>query len=325
MGRPLKDGIDYFPIDLDIMGEDSVAFVDAKYGVQAFGLLVRLLIRIYRKGYYIGWTEKDQYLFARSINLDVNLTREIVSAYINEGFFDNNLYKCYGIITSRGLQKRYIKACERRSKVMIIQEYFLLNLATDASKDLKLDNVTLMPLIATITPINSTLSTPTEEDAQQKPGFPSTLSTQSKLKESRVEESRTTTPLPPVETDEEKTGNKETETRVVVIDLLTKNICMVSKQVDVDMINDWIETMPRDWIVEAIKLAKSQKAHYVRYVDTILQAWVSKYKLDDKPWEVEANGRHRQNGLSGGHRRDPTPDEYERDRSTPGWGDGEGT
>jgi len=319
MGRPFKDGIDYFPIDLDIMGEDSVAFVDAKYGVQAFGLLIRLLIRIYRNGYYVMWTEKEQYLFARSINVDIELTREIVSAYINEGFFNNNLYKCYGILTSRGLQKRYIKACERRSKITMTQEYFLLDLTKDESKDLKLNKVTLIPVNETITPIISTLSTPNEEDSQQKPGLLSTLSTQIEKEKEIEKENETTTPLPPNEEKKEKIGKEETETRVVVVNLLTKNICMVSKQVDVDMINDWIETMPPGWIVEAINLAKDQNAHTVRYVDTILQAWVSKYKLDDKPWEVEARGKDRKAGLSSTHRRDPTEDEWAAARSNGGW------
>lgn len=127
MARPTKDGLDYFPIDLDIMDEDSVAFVDAKYGVQAFGLLVRLLMRIYRNGYYMMWSEREQYLFAKDINVNIDETQTIVNEYINGGFFNKNLYKEYGILTSRGIQKRYLKACERRKKLPIIKEFFLIN------------------------------------------------------------------------------------------------------------------------------------------------------------------------------------------------------
>jgi len=118
-----------------------------------------------------------------------------------------------------------------------------------------------------------------------------------------------------------KNCKEEKETRVVVFEYLTKNICPVSNQVEADTVGDWIETMPRDWIIEAIKQAALSKARSIKYVDKILQAWVAKYKLDEKPWEVEADGGNRKNGLQVSHRRDPTADEYERDRSRVGWGD----
>lgn len=145
MARPNKTGLDYFPIDLDIMDEGSVAFVDAKYGVAAFGILVRLLIRIYRNGYYENWSEREQYLFTKDVNVDIQQTQTIVSAYINEGFFNQKLFEQYGILTSRGIQKRYLKACDRRTKVAMFQEYFLLDPSQD---DLKLDNVTLISVNA---------------------------------------------------------------------------------------------------------------------------------------------------------------------------------
>lgn len=318
MGRPFKDGIDYFPIDLDIMNEDSVAYVDAKYGVQAFGILVRLLIRIYRNGYYIPWSEKEQYLFARDVNVDVSLIREIVSAYINEGFFNINLYKCYGIITSRGLQKRYIKACERRAKIILVREFFLLDMVKDATKDLKLEKVTLTPLNATLTQVNAPLSTSRETDSQQKLGLMSTLSTQiEKEKEIETESEKETTPLPP---PAEKSGEEKKEPTVfeVVVRQLGK-ICTVNGQREADMIGDWIESMPRDWIEHAILVAKDKGGRTVGYVDAILQAWITKYNYDAKPWEVESSGRSGKGGLSGGNRSDPTAADYERDRSSPGW------
>lgn len=86
-------------------------------------------------------------------------------------------------------------------------------------------------------------------------------------------------------------NNQDKAEFVEVVDFLTGNICMVSNQVEVDLINDWLETMPRDWITEAIKQAALSKARSIKYVDKILQAWVQKYSLGDKPWEME---RHRQ-------------------------------
>jgi len=102
----------------------------------------------------------------------------------------------------------------------------------------------------------------------------------------QIPESETTSsPLPP---------NEEVEPEVIhrsvfddVVESLSRDICPVSNQVEADMIRDWIETMPRDWILEAIKQAALSKAHSIKYVDKILQTWVSKYRLDQRPWEID--------------------------------------
>ena len=112
----------------------------------------------------------------------------------------------------------------------------------------------------------------------------------------------------------------ETEEFGVVVDLITQNICTVSNQVEADLIRDWLERMPPGWIPEAINLAGLGKARSIKYVDKILQSWKAKYSLSEKPWEVEADGRNRKNGLSYIHRRDPTAADYERDRAKVGWG-----
>lgn len=114
--------------------------------------------------------------------------------------------------------------------------------------------------------------------------------------------------------------SKEKDEFAVVVDLISKNICLVSNQVEADMIKDWLVQMPPGWVAEAINQAALGKARSIRYVDKILQTWAVKYRPSEKPWEVEADGRNRKNGLSLIHRRDPTAAEYERDRAKVGWG-----
>ena len=128
----------------------------------------------------------------------------------------------------------------------------------------------------------------------------------------------TTTTLSP-ETPDNPVG-KEKDEFVVVVDLLNKNICLVSNQVETDLIRDWLATMPPGWVAGAIRQAALCKARSIRYVDKILRTWLAKYKFGEKPWEVEANGRNRKNGLSVVPRSDPTAAEYERDRAKVGWG-----
>ena len=121
-------------------------------------------------------------------------------------------------------------------------------------------------------------------------------------------------------TTPEKNHQQENDEFVVVVDLLAKNICLVSNQVETDLIRDWLATMPPGWVAGAIRQAALGKARSIRYVDKILRSWLAKYKFGEKPWEVEANGRSRKNGLSVVPRSDPTAAEYERDRAKVGWG-----
>jgi hypothetical protein len=130
----------------------------------------------------------------------------------------------------------------------------------------------------------------------------------------------TTTTVTTNSAEQDTKESKEKDEFAVVVDLLSKNICLVSNQVEADMIRDWLAQMPPGWVAEAIKQAALGKARSIRYVDKILQTWATKYRPSEKPWEVEANGRNRRNGLSVVPRNDPTAAEYERDRAKVGWG-----
>ena len=74
---------------------------------------------------------------------------------------------------------------------------------------------------------------------------------------------------------------------VVVVEFLSKNICLVSSQVETDLVRDWLANMPPGWVVEAARQAALGKARSLRYVDTILRAWSAKYRPDELPWLIE--------------------------------------
>ena len=128
MARPQKEGLDYFPLDVDMDQDDKLFFIEAKHGLIGFAIVVRLLMQIYKEGYYKHYDDnKDAFLFAKRLSVDVNVIKNVVNDCINEGFFNKDLYEKYGILTSRGIQKRYFEACARRKKVSIIKEYCLID------------------------------------------------------------------------------------------------------------------------------------------------------------------------------------------------------
>lgn len=125
MARPYKEGLDYFSIDVDIVNDDKIKLIKAKHGLVGFAIVVLLLTKIYKEGYYYPWSEDEIYLFADEARVDINTVTAIVNDCINRGFFNQELYNKYGILTSRGIQKRYLHGCTRRKKLVLIREYFI--------------------------------------------------------------------------------------------------------------------------------------------------------------------------------------------------------
>ena len=115
--------------------------------------------------------------------------------------------------------------------------------------------------------------------------LPSRAESPSLTNESSFQGLLTTTPITPV-TPDNGTG-KEKDEFAVVVDLIGKNICMVSNPVEADMIRDWLAQMPPGWVTEAIRQAALGKARSLRYVDTILRTWAAKYRPGEMPWLIE--------------------------------------
>lgn len=128
-GRQNKVGLDYF--ELDCQMEEKVRLIQAEYGLKGFAVFVRLLQKIYGEhGYYCEWTQDSELLFMSENGLNsgsLQLLRNIVSACVRRNIFSDRLLKEYGILTSCGIQKRYLKATAKREVVNLKKEYLLIS------------------------------------------------------------------------------------------------------------------------------------------------------------------------------------------------------
>jgi len=129
-------------------------------------------MKIYKEGYYYKWTEKEQLLFSKRINVDINLVNDVINECIKWGLFDSTLYEKYKILTSKGIQRRYLEATCRRKQVELIKEYYLI----DSSK---YSNVVFVS-INSVNVNNNPHSDKVNDDNNP----------QSKVKESKVKESK---------------------------------------------------------------------------------------------------------------------------------------
>ena len=125
MGRPIKDGVDYFSLDCHM--SDSVKLIEAEFGLKGFAIIIKLWQKIYsEKGYYTKWSRPVALMFAQLLNVSVNVVDEVVNASIREGIFDQKLYNQYGILTSERIQTTYAAATRKREFVKFEKGYLLI-------------------------------------------------------------------------------------------------------------------------------------------------------------------------------------------------------
>lgn len=135
MARPTKTGLSYFPVDVDIFEDEKIQFISAKFGLKGEAIVFRLLSKIYRNGYYIEFDEDVQLLFSRSIGLERNdnATCKVVAELIKRKFFDESMFENFSVLTSKAIQKRYVKICNDSKRVAcnLLPKYDLIRSETE--------------------------------------------------------------------------------------------------------------------------------------------------------------------------------------------------
>ena len=170
MARPTKEGLDYFP--LDVVLDDKFSIIEAEHGLVGFAICIKLLQKIYSEGYFYTWGEMEQILFSKAVSTDRNEVTSVVSDCLKWGLFSMQKFETYGILTSKGIQERYVSAIYKRANVEMINEYLLIDVSNKT-------NITCIS-------ISDAGNGDTSEVSDDK-------STQSKVKESKVNQSKTHT------------------------------------------------------------------------------------------------------------------------------------
>lgn len=125
-GRPIKQGIDYFPMDVGFFTDVKIRKISRACGPQSTSVLICLLCNIYKdEGYYILWDEDLPFVIADTVGVSEGAVKEVLQKALQVDFFDNVLYEKYKILTSSGIQKRFLLATYKRKETAIIPEYLI--------------------------------------------------------------------------------------------------------------------------------------------------------------------------------------------------------
>ena len=136
MARPVKEGLDYYPLNADFMSDIKVRRLIRSFGSKSIGVVIALLGMIYGdKGYYILLNDDVAFIISEQTLEDEDLVNQIINKLIEIEFFDKNLYEKHRVLTSKGIQKRFISATERRKDVNLITKYNLVNVDNNSSSD----------------------------------------------------------------------------------------------------------------------------------------------------------------------------------------------
>ena len=129
-GRPPKKGIDYAGWSVDIFDNDTKIdkLLDA-HGWDGFGIYFYLCQRAYGgEGYFYQWGYDDCASTSRKMGggIGSGTVRETVGYCLQIGLFDKGLFDRWGVLTSRGIQRRYWAVVKERDVRIVIADYWLL-------------------------------------------------------------------------------------------------------------------------------------------------------------------------------------------------------
>lgn len=150
MARKPEAGIDYFPINTDIIHNPKIKLIVAEFGSQlTWSVILPVYCKIYReKGYWMDWLDEDgKLLFAQDeCKAPVADLNKIIEVGLKRSLFNNSLFELYGILTSDRIQENYIVATSRRKGVEMIGEFLIKNENVDVNRQ----NVNIIDLDVSI-------------------------------------------------------------------------------------------------------------------------------------------------------------------------------
>lgn len=259
MARPRKDGLDYYPMDVNFLGDIKVKKVIRSHGIQAVAVILHLLGTVYRDtGYYATYDDDLLFITADELNLEEKYVKDVVEKLLEVDFFSREQAEKNKVLTSIGIQERYRKATERRISVNINDS---LCIQKPRSSE---DNVY--------------------------------RSTQSKVKESKVKESKVEDRDASDLTEASKLSKSENEV-AKIFEFYQNNIGMMTPYVQQNVIH-WCNDTSPELVMLAIEKAVKENALKFSYAEAILKSWLNQ-GIKTKAEAVAEMNRRSQAGRNG--------------------------
>ncbi|MGJ0781213.1 Lin1244/Lin1753 domain-containing protein [Lacticaseibacillus rhamnosus] len=265
MARPVKEGLDYFPFDVDFATNEKTEAITGEFGPKGVLIFIYLLAAIYRKGYYLEWTElaKNQ-LVNRVSGATGELVGLVVKRLTEYGTFNKDLFLSDNVLTSQRIQETFTDATKRRKSQK--------------------------PTLYWINADNNSSSNEVNAD----------INTQSKVKESKVNKTKRQQTTAPVKAAE-RPAEEPSSSSLSILDICNfwegNGFGQLSPFTRESLV-DWVADMrkagspePEKLVLNALRTAVESNVRNYKYVNGILKNWESKRLLTVAA--VEANDSER--------------------------------
>lgn len=147
MSRPIKDGVSYWPFDVDMLDDKKFKLIRGEFGIKGAYIALVILNSVYKdNGYFKRWDDDDCYLMSQGVGdgCSPQLVNEVLAGCVRRGLFDQNLFQVFGILTSAGIQRRFFQMVKNsRNKIVVIKEYLLFELNDQTVSEGVLNKVVL--------------------------------------------------------------------------------------------------------------------------------------------------------------------------------------
>ena len=115
MARPVKTGLDYFPLPVDFFDDIRICAVAVEYGAKGQLAAVMLLVHLYKTGYYLKWDNVARVRLLKDMpGVTPTELDSIVRCLVEWDFFDKNLFEQEHVLTGREIQRHFFHATKRR-------------------------------------------------------------------------------------------------------------------------------------------------------------------------------------------------------------------
>ncbi|EXZ42937.1 hypothetical protein M076_3904 [Bacteroides fragilis str. 2-F-2  len=202
------------------MEENAMEVIEAKYGIKGSAIVLKLLCKIYKEGYFIRWDEEQCLIFANKAGREVQAAevQGIIEILFIKGIMDKNSYLENGILTSENIQKVWMEATKRRKRELSELPYLMVKTEKENDKPEKEsgkpDNASTQQEVEQPKPLKEGKAAVGTGDVAVSPGNVvhdvavdaknACNSGQSKVKKSRAKENKELPPSAPPEGKEEE-------------------------------------------------------------------------------------------------------------------------
>ena len=247
MARPVKEGLSYFPFDVDFFSDRKIKILKSRYGADGITLYMYLLCEVYKSnGYYLETDDDFLYIISDDLNMSYEKIRQIMNFLLERSLFDDTLFKSDKVLTSIGIQRRFQEAIKSRAskRTVEITKFWLLE-----------KNETQSFIKVNPNPNKSENNSNKSENNPSKSEINDTK--KSKVNKNKVKESK-----------------------------VDNNIFFVYENCGFGTINNFtkeqLEVLVNDfsfeWTKEALEIATTNGARNLKYVQRVLENWRDKGK-----------------------------------------------